>query len=127
MRHESWTIRFPKELVKCLFCCKCPGMAAALYRNGSQISFVSKCPGIGAALYRNGIISILFSTIQTFDYFFWNYVIVQDSRRIVQEWTVLLLLLVTLPPRETTLFSASKNHWPLHVSLCQELLTCTAR
>ena len=39
MRHESWTITFPKELVKCLFCCKCPGMAAALYRNGSQISF----------------------------------------------------------------------------------------
>ena len=29
--------------------------------------FVSKCPEIGAALYRNGIISILFSTIQTFD------------------------------------------------------------
>ena len=39
MRHESWTITFPNELVKCLFCCKCPGMAAALYRNGSQISF----------------------------------------------------------------------------------------
>ena len=67
MRHESWTISFPKELVKCLFCCKCPGMAAALYRNGSQFLFVSKCPGIGAALYRNGIISILFSTVQTFD------------------------------------------------------------
>ena len=39
MRRESWTITFPKELVKCLFCCKCPGIAVALYSNGSQISF----------------------------------------------------------------------------------------
>ena len=32
----------------------------------AKFLFVSKCPGIGAALYRNGIISILFSTIQLF-------------------------------------------------------------
>ena len=37
----------------------CTGMVA-------KFLFVSKCPGIGAALYRNGIISILFSTIQLF-------------------------------------------------------------
>ena len=38
----------------------------------AKFLFVSKCPGIGAALYRNGIISILFSTMQTFDKFFWK-------------------------------------------------------
>ena len=38
----------------------------------AKFLFVSKCPGIGATLYRNGIISILFSTIQTFDQFFWK-------------------------------------------------------
>ena len=48
MRHESWTITFPKD--------HCTGMVA-------KFLFVSKCPGIGAALN----------------------VIVQDSRRIVQE------------------------------------------
>ena len=37
----------------------CTGMVA-------KFLFVSKCPGIGAALHRNGIISILFSTIQLF-------------------------------------------------------------